>query len=291
MEKKIEDGALDELINEQFIKEAQIMEKALFSDEDAEEYDPSEEEIRASYQELVARLKRDGIYREDKEENDIADKTDTNVSEMASMAEKVVPISGKRKKSYYKLAKIAGFVLVSGMCVFAASMTSEANREYFVKQIGVLRGEDTRVIVDNDDKNDHINTDEYAARDDIEKKLGIELPRFFYRPATFEYSDYEVNPYVGFARIEYTYKDTIIEFGIDKINESSKSNIDSIHGEELESVNIEREDIDAQISKIQDDLDTIPNYMAQWKKDGVLCYVVGKIELEELTKIISSICY
>lgn len=291
MEKKIEDGALDELIDEQFIKEAQIMEKALFSDKDAEEYDPSEEEIRASYQELVARLKRDGIYREDKEENDIADKTDTNVSEMASTAEKVVPISGKRKKSYYKLAKIAGFVLVSGMCVFAASMTSEANREYFVKQIGVLRGEDTRVIVDNDDKNDHINTDEYAARDDIEKKLGIELPRFFYRPATFEYSDYEVNPYVGFARIEYTYKDTIIEFGIDKINESSKSNIDSIHGEELESVNIEREDIDAQISKIQDDLDTIPNYMAQWKKDGVLCYVVGKIELEELTKIISSICY
>lgn len=291
MEKKIEDGALDELINEQFIKEAQMMEKALFSDKDAEEYDPSEEEIRASYQELVARLKRDGIYREDKEENDIADKTDTNVSEMASMAEKVVPISGKRKRSYYKLAKIAGFVLVSGMCVFAASMTSEANRDYFVKQIGVFRGEDTRVIVDNDDKNDHINTDEYAARDDIEKKLGIELPRFFYRPATFEYSDYEVNPYVGFARIEYTYKDTVIEFGIDKVNENTKSNIDSIHGEELEIVYLDREDIKVSIEKVQDKQDELPSYLAQWKKENVIYYIFGKITLDDLSEIIKFIRY
>lgn len=291
MEKKIEDGALDELINEQFIKEAQMMEKALFSDKDAEEYDPSEEEIRASYQELVARLKRDGIYREDKEENDIADKTDTNVSEMASMAEKVVPISGKRKRSYYKLAKIAGFVLVSGMCVFAASMTSEANREYFVKRVRIIAGDDTRVAMSNDEENDYSNTDEYAAIDDIEKKLGVDVPEFFYRPDTFEYSNYEVNPYGGFARIEYTYKDTIIEFGIDKVSENSKSNIDSIHGEELESVNIQREDIDARISKIQDDLDEIPNYMAQWKKDGILYYLVGKMELEELTKLINLIYY
>lgn len=291
MEKKIEDGALDELINEQFIKEAQIMEKALFSDEDAEEYDPSEEEIRASYQELVARLKRDGIYREDKEENDIADKTDTNVSEMASMAEKVVPISGKRKRSYYKLAKIAGFVLVSGMCVFAASMTSEANREYFVKRVRIIAGDDTRVAMSNDEENDYSNTDEYAAIDDIEKKLGVDVPEFFYRPDTFEYSNYEVNPYGGFARIEYTYKDTIIEFGIDKVSENSKSNIDSLHGEELESVNIQREDIDVSIRKVQDEQDECPSYLAQWKRENAIYYIFGKIDLNDLSKLIELICY
>lgn len=287
MEKKFEDGELDNLIDEQFIKEAQMMEKALFSDdEDTEAYEASEEEIKASYQELVVRLKKDGVYREDEGESGTAEEP-----EAVNAADKVVPIHKKRRRSYYRLVKAAGFVLVSAMCVFAASMTSEANRDYFVKQVGVLLGEDTRVIVDNDEKNDRVNTDEYAARDDIEKTLGIELPRFLYRPITFEYYNYEVNSYAGVARIEYKYKDTIIEFGIDKVDESTTSKLDSVHGEELENVNIKREDIDAQISKIQDDLDEIPNYMAQWKKDGTLYYVVGKIELEELTKIISLICY
>lgn len=290
MEKKFEDGELDNLIDEQFIKEAQMMEKALFSDdEDTEAYEASEEEIKASYQELVVRLKKDGVYREDEEESGTAE--EPGMSEAVDMADKVVPIHKKRRRSYYRLAKVAGFVLVSAMCVFAASMTSEANREYFVKRVRIIAGDDTRVVMSNDEGNDYSNADEYAAIDDIEKKLGIDVPEFFYRPDTFEYYNYEVNPYAEFARIEYKYKDNIIEFGIGKVNESAKSKFDSIHGEELENINIEREDIDAQISKIQDDLDEKPNYMAQWKKDGCLYYVVGKIELEELTKIISLICY
>lgn len=290
MEKKFEDGELDNLIDEQFIKEAQMMEKALFSDdEDTEAYEASEEEIKASYQELVVRLKKDGVYREDEEESGTAE--ELGMSEAVDMADKVVPIYKKRRRSYYRLAKVAGFVLVSAMCVFAASMTSEANRDYFVKHVGVLMGKDTRVIVDNDEENERANTDEYAARDDIEKTLGIELPRFFYRPDTFEYYNYEVEPYAGVARIEYKYKDTIIEFGIDKVNESTTSKLDSVHGEDLETVYLEREDMDVQISKIQDNLDETPNYMAQWKKDGTLYYIVGKIELEELIKTIKIIRY
>lgn len=287
MEKKFEDGELDNLIDEQFIKEAQMMEKALFSDdEDTEAYEASEEEIKASYQELVVRLKKDGVYREDEEESGTAEEP-----EAVNAADKVVPIHKKRRRSYYRLVKAAGFVLVSAMCVFAASMTSEANRDYFVKHVGVLLGEDTRVIVDNDEENERANTDEYAARDDIEKTLGIELPRFFYRPDTFEYYNYEVDPYAGFARIEYTYKDTIIEFGIDKVNESTTSKLDSIHGEDLETVYLERDDIEVSIKKVQDKQDTLPSYLAQWKKDNVICYIFGKINLDDFFEIIKLIRY
>lgn len=287
MEKKFEDGELDNLIDEQFIKEAQMMEKALFSDdEDTEAYEASEEEIMASYQELVVRLKKDGVYREDEEESGTAEEL-----EAVNAADKVVPIHKKRRRSYYRLVKAAGFVLVSAMCVFAASMTSEANRDYFVKHVGVLLGEDTRVIVDNDEENEKVNTDEYAAIDDIEKKLGIDVPEFFYRPDTFEYYNYEVNPYAEFARIEYKYKDSIIELGIDKINESTTSKLDSVHGEESTTVNIDREDIDVNIRKVQDTQDELPSYLAQWERENAIYYIFGKINLDELSKIIKLICY
>ncbi len=290
MEKKFEDGELDNLIDEQFIKEAQMMEKALFSDdEDTEAYEASEEEIMASYQELVVRLKKDGVYREDEEESGTAE--ELGMSEAVDMADKVVPIHKKRRRSYYRLVKAAGFVLVSAMCVFAASMTSEANRDYFVKHVGVLLGEDTRVIVDNDEENEKVNTDEYAAIDDIEKKLGIDVPEFFYRPETFEFYNYEVDSYAQFARMEYQYNGMIIEFGIDVVSEGTVSKFDSIHGEELENANIARENIDVQVRKIQDNQDELPSYLAQWKRENVIYYILGKINLEELMEIIKYIKY
>ncbi len=272
MEKKFEDEDLDKLIDEEFIREAQMMERALFSDGGMEDYEATEDEVKESYKELADQLKKDGVYREEE------------------TPDKVVSISGKQT-TRHKLTKAAGFVLVSGMCVFAASMTSEANREYVVKHVGVLIGKDTRVITDNDEKNDRVNTDEYTARDDIEEKLGIEMPEFFYLPDTFEFHSYEVNPYAEFARIEYKYRDNIIEFGVGKVNESSKSKFDSIHGEELGTVTIIREDIEVQIKKIQDDVDELPNYLAQWKKDESLYYIVGKIEIEELSEMIKLIFY
>ena len=63
MAKKYEDDELEKLIDESFTEE-ELMEEGLLSEEEDHfgPYDPSEEEIRASYQELVARLKREGVY-------------------------------------------------------------------------------------------------------------------------------------------------------------------------------------------------------------------------------------
>lgn len=78
MEKKYEDDELDQLINEQFINEAQIMEEALFSDDDTEDYEASDEEIKASYQQLVDRLKAEGVYREDGKDRGDTDRNDSD---------------------------------------------------------------------------------------------------------------------------------------------------------------------------------------------------------------------
>ena len=47
----------------------------------------------------------------------------------------------RKKRSYLRLGKIAGVAGVCLLCVFAASMTSEANRNYFIRGIKYLSGE------------------------------------------------------------------------------------------------------------------------------------------------------
>ena len=51
----------------------------------------------------------------------------------------------RKKRSYLRLGKIAGVAGVCLMCVFAASMTSEANRNYWVRGFKYLTGNDTKV--------------------------------------------------------------------------------------------------------------------------------------------------
>lgn len=307
MEKKYEDDELDKLIEEQFIKEAQIMEEALFSDEDFEDYDASDEEIKASYQQLVDRMKADGVFMDHTKNSAGPEDTDSNLSNATSIplaaggedtvsvsngVGKVVPMPKKKKSGIsYKFAKVAGFVFVSGMCVFAASMTSEANRDYVVKHVKYLVGDDTRIVSDNDEKNDSDNGDEYEAIGNIERGLGVDIPEFLYRPEKLEFFKYEVDVYAQIARMEYQCKDNIIELGIDKENENVASKFDTLHGESLDKINIKSENIQVDIKKIQDSQDEEPNYLAQWNRNNTLYYIIGKMDLEEFLKMIQQIRY
>lgn len=307
MEKKYEDDELDKLIEEQFIKEAQIMEEALFSDEDFEDYDASDEEIKASYQQLVDRMKADGVFMDHTKNSAGPEDTDSNLSNATSIplaagAEdtvsvsngvgKVVPMPKKKKSGIsYKFAKVAGFVFVSGMCVFAASMTSEANRDYVVKHVRYWVGDDTRIVISNDEENDKSKGDEYEAIGNIERGLNVDIPEFLYRPGELDFFKYEVDTYAQFARMEYKYGENIIEFGIDKESETTATKLESMHGDELETINIKSENIKVDVKKIQDIQDDIPNYLAQWEKDNTFYYLIGRMELEELIKMIQQVRY
>ena len=41
--------------------------------------------------------------------------------------------------------------------------------------------------------NEDVNTDEYEAIQDIENKIGVEVPEFYYRPQGMRFYDYEVS--------------------------------------------------------------------------------------------------
>ena len=191
----------------------------------------------------------------------------------------------RKQRSYLRLGKIAGVAGVCLLCVFAASMTGEANRNYFIEGIRYLAGDDTRVVVGNDEENEDINTDEYEAIEDIKNKIGVEVPEFYYRPQGMKFYDYTIAESTGAAYIEYQYRDTMIVFYIDKQNEYTASNINIIKGEENTIDTISEDGVKITIKEIRDK-EEVPTCKAVWSKNEVSYSLIGKMEVEDLKKIV-----
>lgn len=190
----------------------------------------------------------------------------------------------RKKRSYLRLGKIAGVAGVCLMCVVAVSMTGEANRNHFIEGIRYLAGDDTRVVVGNDEENEDVNTDEYKAIEDIENKIGVKVPEFYYRPQGMRFCDYTVAESTAVAYMEYQYKDTILMFYIDKQNDNIASNINAVMGDEDTIDTITEGGSEITIKEIQDEEGTM--YSAVWSKDEVSYSLIGKIELDDLKKIV-----
>lgn len=267
-----EDIDPEQLLEEAFIRNAQKEEQALFAQADSHAEELTEEELEKSYQKLVARLKREGVYEEDEES-----------SRVISMEKKTKKKNTRRR---YGIMKAAGFAFVGILCVFAASMTSEATRRYVVDGVRYLVGDDTRILVDNDENNETVNVDEYSAIADIENTLGVDVPEFLYRPYGFEFQEYKINDTSGTAWMEYMYKKNIIALYIEKNDRNSASVINSMHGQDLETVDDLNGNYDIIIKKVEDVGDKKASYIAQWEINDVLYQLSGKIEFDEIKKIL-----
>lgn len=192
----------------------------------------------------------------------------------------------RKKQSYLRLGKIAGVAGVCLLCVFAASMTSEANRNYWVRGFKYLTGNDTKVISDNDENNEIANVDEDKAIQDIEDKIGVKVPEFYYRPDGMKFWNYQFSEETSAARIEYQYKDTILMFYINKQSEDRSSHIYSLHGDEQERIIAGDEKTEVVIDKVYDEGEEMPSYTASWTKDDMFFILSGRVDIEELRKII-----
>lgn len=73
------DADLDQLLDEQFLREAQLLEQAILSNNEDENNQETDEEVRNSYHKLIQRLKAEGIYREEEDpDEDCSDKNDSD---------------------------------------------------------------------------------------------------------------------------------------------------------------------------------------------------------------------
>lgn len=361
-----DDEKFRQWLEETYINEAELIEKALLAGQEYEKNPDIAEELSVPREKFYQRLKEEGLYEETddtselskkvvrgvgteiagdavaKKNNDSVSKTarekiismEARTSKEAGGAEKAVadkavsmePESSKeagtaaratagfnspvktetvavsdigvssengskndrpvrKKRSYLRLGKVAGVAGVCLLCVFAASMTSEANRNHFIEGIRYLAGDDTRVVVGNDVENEDVNIDEYEAIEEIQDKIGVKVPEFYYRPVGMEFYNYTIAESTTAAYLEYRYKNTIIMFYIDKQNEYTASDIYSMNGDDVEKIVSGDDKTEVIINKVYDEMEE-PSYTASWSKDDVIYVLSGRIDIEEMKKII-----
>ena len=169
----------------------------------------------------------------------------------------------RKKRSYLRLGKVVGVAGVCLLCVFAASMTSEATRSHFIKGIRYLAGDDSKIVVDNDGNNELVNVDEYEAIDNIENEIGVEVPVFYYRPSGMTFVNYQISKETSTAKIEYVCDNYILTLMLDKQNDDTASNTKSTHGKETEEFILSRDGDEIVIKEIDDVKEEISNFEAQ----------------------------
>ena len=188
----------------------------------------------------------------------------------------------------HRLGKVVGMAVVCVACMFAASMTSEANRKYLVNSVRIWSGDDTKTVDDNDENNERANVDEATAIENIEERLGVKVPEFYYRPYDFCLSDYSIREFSLLARIEYSYKESYLTLYIDRQEEHTASKTNSMHGDEENILTLDNDGVQIAVREVYAESKEIPSYLAEWEKNNTIYSLSGKIELEEIKKILEN---
>jgi hypothetical protein len=297
-----DDEKFRQWLEEEYLKEADAIEEALFDGRKFEDNQDIVEKLSVSRENFYQRAREEGLL-EDTADEKAEDEKNTEEAVPESAEKKILEFrknagvskdaardanrnSSKRKHSYVRFGRIAGIAGLCLICVFAASMSSEANRKYLVNSVRILSGNDSQFITDNSSDNEHATTEESDAIADIEEKLGVKMPEFYYRPYGMEFYAYEVNSDNFYAKIEYEYENNILFFYIDKQDISAESNISSLKGENRVIEKIDRDDLNIIIKKVEDGTEKLPTYIASWEYENTVYYLVGKIEIDELKKIV-----
>lgn len=297
-----DDEKFRQWLEEEYLKEADAIEEALFDGRKFEDNQDIVEKLSVSRESFYQRAREEGLL-EDTADEKAEDEKNTEEAVPESTEKKILEFrknagvskdpardanrnSGKRKHSYVRFGRIAGIAGLCLICVFAASMSSEANRKYLVNSVRILSGNDSQFISYNDDSNEDASTKESDAIADIEEKLDVKMPEFYYRPYGMEYMTYEISEPASAAKINYQYDDNIVTFYIDKQNQSTASNINSSNGEEKIIDTIEKEGYKVTLKKLQEQNEKNLTYVAQWEYNGCAYSWSGKFRIEELKKII-----
>lgn len=297
-----DDEKFRQWLEEEYLKEADAIEEALFDGRKFEDNQDIVEKLSVSRESFYQRAREEGLL-EDTADEKAEDGKNTEEAVPESTEKKILEFrknagvskdaardanrnSSKRKHSYVRFGRIAGIAGLCLICVFAASMSSEANWKYLVNSVRILSGNDSQFISYNDDSNENASTKESDAIADIEEKLDVKMPEFYYRPYGMEFYAYEVNSDNFYAKIEYEYENNILFFYIDKQDISAESNISSLKGENRVIEKIDRDDLNIIIKKVEDGTEKLPTYIASWEYENTVYYLVGKIEIDELKKIV-----
>lgn len=186
--------------------------------------------------------------------------------------------------------KWAAIVVVVLGSVFAMSMTSEANRSYFLDSVSYLMGKDARVKVNTDDGNLVYNMSETEARSVIEEALGIEVPMLKYKPQGMSFVGYELYTVNMYAIIHYEINNNKVPLYM-SAGDKKKAGTGVFEGKPTEKIPFAYDTVMADFYEEPNGLGESPTLGAQWEYANAFYQLSGNMEREKFIKIIEKITF
>lgn len=266
MGKNLKFDKLDEWIKAEYDRETEKIEDSLSNDGS---FDPDKIDSEELFQRIQSRI-REKVEQEIKSE-----------------------VQGKRKViTRQRVGKCAAFLCTAVIGVFLASMTSEANRSYFMYKMQYLVGNE--VVVDEGNEEDGNDIIEWKKageiRQDIEDKLGILVPDFQYMLELRTDEAYNIQYGDSIATIEYQYDNIIVNLRMFNRNRTDISGID-FQGKGIKELSLMNDTVKMTVSEIKGLEDKQATLAAQWEYKEGYYQLSGKVEKEEFLKILKSIVY
>ncbi len=194
----------------------------------------------------------------------------------------------KKQSLPHKIGKYTVMFVITCIALFGVSMTSQANRQRFIRSITYMVGGKEAIEISNaDDLDDSDDKEEYV-REEIKEKLNCEYPNFLYRPSTFIFKDFSILSESQNAFVEYTYQEQVVSVFITQDNEKFMNQL-SHQGDVTEQFEISNDQLQIKVIERADEGDEQPAYMAYWIYDNCYYDISGKIEKEEFIKLLENI--
>lgn len=269
---------------EQFRKEADELVKRLETDDRFDGFEPPEE----LFQKLIVEARDEGLLEEEntKRLEDEIKFTEENTKENQNT--KVVKFFNYRISKKFLGMTAAAVITCFGL--FGVSMSTQGGRSYVMDKANEVLGDEKNTEIENSQDRLISDRTEEEARNEIEEKLQVEVPTFFYLPDKVDFDSYEIDDTAQSVYIRYRNGEDYIYFVI-QANYVDKSGLyRNDEGDCLGKVKGDLSEIEAELWKIQDEGET-PTYLAQWDYKNSYYRISGRITRDEIENIIKDIVY
>ena len=195
----------------------------------------------------------------------------------------------KKQSLTHKIGKYTVMFVITCIALFGVSMTSQANRQRFIRSITYMVGGEEEIDLSNVEDLDDSGQEEEFARKEIEETTKCKYPIFMYRPKKFEFKDYTIYEESQNVFAEYTCQDQILNLYIAK-DDTRFVNKLSHQGKVADRfIIIADNNIKINVTERFDDGDEQSAYVANWTYDNCYYDISGKIEREEFIKLLENI--
>ena len=284
------------------LKAEGLMQEENAADSEMEPADTGEEKVSrvVAFEEAAAKKKAETTEEVSvKAEEEMDEKTrkepekvtEENVVEKDSEKHIVNRHSAKIRWFQKKAAKVACVCLVAAAAMFGLSMTSEANRLRLLQTAHEVLGTGDLLKANNGEDRVMSVGSEDEAKQEITDVLNVEVPDFYYLPAGMKFQTYLIFDDVGYAKIQYSYKEGFLYLEIsNSLSDMSQGNMRQ--NEENNGVEQEIETLSGNIEfVIKNTEEGKEQYTASWEYKNVAYNFYGEISYEELMEILKNISF